>query len=66
MRDPVVVDTNVFGAELGRRRRSPLVDLYRPHLIGRVLVIAGQTVAEMDSAPNLPGGAQPAEPDSPR
>ena len=55
MRDPVVVDTNVFGAELGRRRRSPLVDLYRPHLLGRVLVIAGQTVAEMEFGAELAG-----------
>ena len=55
MRDPVLVDTNVFGAELGRRRRSPLVDLYRPHLLGRVLVIAGQTVAEMEFGAELAG-----------
>ncbi len=55
MRDPVLVDTNVFGAELGRRRRSTLIVLYRPHLLGRVLVIAGQTVAEMEFGAELAG-----------
>jgi predicted nucleic acid-binding protein len=44
----VLVDTNVLSAELSRRRRrSPLVEMYREHLSGRLLVIAGQTVAEM-------------------
>jgi predicted nucleic acid-binding protein len=42
----VVVDTNVFGAAL-TRRHSPLVELYAPHLTGRVLVLAAQTVAEL-------------------
>jgi predicted nucleic acid-binding protein len=35
-RQAVVVDTNVFGAALARRR-SPLVSSYAPHLTGRVL-----------------------------
>jgi predicted nucleic acid-binding protein len=42
----VVVDTNVFGAVLARGH-SPLVELYAPHLTGRVLVLAAQTVAEL-------------------
>lgn len=44
-RHAVVVDTNVFGAALARRR-SELVDLYGPYLIGRLLVLTAQTVAE--------------------
>ena len=31
------------------------MDLYRPHLLGRVLVIAGQTVAEMEFGAELAG-----------
>lgn len=42
----VVVDTNVFGAFL-TRRNAPLVDLYASHLVGRVIVLAAQTVAEL-------------------
>jgi predicted nucleic acid-binding protein len=54
MRDPVLVDTNVFGAELGRQRRpSPLVGLYRQHLVGRKLVIAEQTVGELEYGAEL-------------
>lgn len=45
-RQAVVVDTNVFGAPLVRRRAS-LVGLYAPHLVGRVLVLAAQSVAEL-------------------
>jgi predicted nucleic acid-binding protein len=42
----VVLDTNVFSADLLRRTRS-LVELYRPILAGRAFVISFQTVAEM-------------------
>lgn len=42
----VVVDTNVFGASL-TRRNAPLVDLYASHLVGRVIVLAARTVAEL-------------------
>lgn len=45
MSDAVLVDTNVFSAPL--RVSSPLVVAYRRHLVGRRLVIATQTVAEM-------------------
>lgn len=45
-RQPVVVDTNVFGAPLVHRHAS-LVGLYAPHLVGRVVVLAAQTVAEL-------------------
>lgn len=43
-RQAVVVDTNVFGAPL-TRRHGTLVTLYAPHLVGRLLVLAAQTVA---------------------
>jgi predicted nucleic acid-binding protein len=46
LREAVVVDTNVFGAALTRRGAS-LQRLYAPHLAGRVLVLAAQTVAEL-------------------
>lgn len=42
----VVVDTNVFSADLLRGTR-PLVELYRPLLTGRRFVISFQTVAEI-------------------
>jgi predicted nucleic acid-binding protein len=45
-RQAVVVDTNVFGAAL-TRRGAALQRLYAPHLAGRVLVLAAQTVAEL-------------------
>jgi tRNA(fMet)-specific endonuclease VapC len=45
-RQAVVVDTNVFGASL-TRRNAPLVGLYASHLVGRVLILAAQTVAEL-------------------
>lgn len=43
----VVVDTNVFSAEL-LRATQPLVELYRPLLAGRRFVISFQTVAEIE------------------
>ena len=43
----VVVDTNVFSADLLRATR-PLVDLYRPILTGRRFLISFQTVAEIE------------------
>ena len=43
----VVVDTNVFSADLVRSTRS-LVDLYRPILTGRRYLISFQTVAEIE------------------
>lgn len=43
----VVVDTNVFSADLLRTTRS-LVDLYRPLLTGRRFLISFQTVAEIE------------------
>lgn len=42
----VVVDTNVFGADL-LRRGAPLAKLYRPLLEGRAFVLSFQTVAEL-------------------
>ena len=42
----VVVDTNVFSADL-LRATHPLVELYRPLLVGRRFVISFQTVAEI-------------------
>jgi len=42
----VVVDTNVFGADL-LRRGAPLAELYRPLLEGRAFVLSFQTVAEL-------------------
>jgi hypothetical protein len=42
----VVVDTNVFSADLVRSVRS-LVELYRPILAGRRYLISFQTVAEI-------------------
>jgi predicted nucleic acid-binding protein len=43
----VVIDTNVFSADLLRATR-PLVDLYRPILTGRRFLISFQTVAEIE------------------
>jgi predicted nucleic acid-binding protein len=43
----VVVDTNVFSAELLRSTR-PLVELYRPLLTGRAFLISFQTVVEIE------------------
>jgi tRNA(fMet)-specific endonuclease VapC len=43
----VVVDTNVFSADLLRSTR-PLLDLYAPLLAGRRFVISFQTVAEIE------------------
>ena len=43
----VVVDTNVFSADLLRATR-PLVSLYRPLLEGRRFVISFQTLAELE------------------
>jgi len=43
----VVVDTNVFSADLLRATR-PLVDLYRPVLEGRRFLISFQTLAELE------------------
>lgn len=42
----VVVDTNVFSADLLRTTR-PLVELYRPILTGRRFLISFQTLAEV-------------------
>ncbi len=42
----VVVDTNVFGADLVRRGAA-LASLYRPLLEGRSFVLSFQTVAEL-------------------
>jgi hypothetical protein len=43
-RGPIVIDTDVFGAELGR---SPLVALYEPIIVGRPAFISFQTAAEL-------------------
>jgi predicted nucleic acid-binding protein len=43
----VVVDTNVFSADLLRTTR-PLVELYRPLLEGRRFLISFQTLAELE------------------
>lgn len=45
-RPAVVVDTNVFGAEL-TRRGSAVADAYRSHVEGRELFISFVTVAEL-------------------
>ncbi|MGH8900916.1 MAG: PIN domain-containing protein [Egibacteraceae bacterium] len=44
---PVVVDTNVFGSRMVPSSRSGIGPLYDPYLIGRRIVIASQTVAEL-------------------
>lgn len=43
-RGPVVIDTDVFGADLGR---SALTALYEPIVIGRPAFISFQTAAEL-------------------
>lgn len=45
-RPVVVVDTNVFGADL-LRRGAGLAALYRPYPQGRAFVVSFQTVAEL-------------------
>lgn len=45
-RRPVVIDTGVFGARLGRRE-SRLVSIYDPMLRGRPAVLSFATVAEL-------------------
>jgi len=45
-RQAVVVDTNVFGAAL-TRRGARVARLYAPHVVGRIAVLAAQTVAEL-------------------
>ncbi|HUR18163.1 MAG TPA: PIN domain-containing protein [Acidimicrobiales bacterium] len=44
-RGPVVIDTNVFGADLVPG--SPLTARYEPIIVGRPVVISFQTVAEL-------------------
>ena len=48
-RPAVVVDTNVFGAEL-TRRGSAVADTYRSHVEGHELFISFVTVAELRGA----------------
>lgn len=43
-RGPIVIDTGVFGANLGQ---SPLVALYNPIILGRKAFISFQTAAEL-------------------
>ncbi len=52
-RGPVVVDTNVFGAELTRRGRQ-VSETYR-HLEGRPVLISFVTEAELWRAPRRVG-----------
>lgn len=51
---PVVVDTNVFGAEL-TRRGAPVVRAYGRHVDGHDLVISFVTVAELRYGARLAG-----------
>lgn len=51
-RPAVVVDTNVFGAEL-TRRGAALADAYRGHVEGRSLFISFVTVAEISYGARL-------------
>lgn len=44
-RGPIVIDTDVFGADLVRR--SPLAVVYEPVIVGRPVFISFQTVAEL-------------------
>lgn len=55
-RGPVVVDTNVFGAELVPR--SKLAERYEPLLIGRPVLISFQTAAELRYGALLRGWGQ--------
>jgi predicted nucleic acid-binding protein len=47
--EPVVVDTNIFGGLLvgASRKRSQLLERYRPYLAGKPIVLAFTTVAEL-------------------
>lgn len=45
LRGPIVIDTNVFGADL--LVRSRLAPLYEPIVVGRPMFISFQTVAEL-------------------
>jgi predicted nucleic acid-binding protein len=53
-REPVVVDTNVFGAEL-TRRGAAVLEAYGPHVDGRDLVISFVTIAELRYGARLAG-----------
>ncbi len=53
-REPVVVDTNVFGAEL-TRRGADVVEAYGRHIDGHDLVISFVTVAELRFGARLAG-----------
>lgn len=53
-RGPVVVDTMVFSWSLGGTS-YPLGQRYAPHLQGRALILAAQTVAEMIAAALING-----------
>lgn len=44
-RGPIVIDTNVFGADLVPG--SPLTDRYEPLIVGRPAFVSFQTVAEL-------------------
>jgi predicted nucleic acid-binding protein len=44
-RGPIVIDTNVFGADLVPG--SPLIDRYEPLIVGRPAFVSFQTVAEL-------------------
>lgn len=44
-RGPIVIDTNVFGADLVPG--SPLADRYEPVIVGRPAFVSFQTVAEL-------------------
>jgi tRNA(fMet)-specific endonuclease VapC len=44
-RGPIVIDTDVFGADLVRR--SALAELYEPVIVGRPAFISFQTAAEL-------------------
>lgn len=64
-RAAVVVDTNVFGAPL-TRRHSHLVAMYTPHLVGRPLVLAAQSVAELRFGALLAGWGEARQADMER
>lgn len=53
-RGPVVVDSMVFSWSLGGTSH-PLGHRYAPHLQGRALILAAQTVAEMKAAALING-----------
>ncbi len=54
----VVVDTNVFGADL-LRRGARLAAVYRPFLEGMAFVVSFQTVAELPSGALRQGWGSP-------